>query len=99
MGRCESYVFRHPLRSFKNFMKQTSSFSFFKLELVELELFGLKKLNFLKRNSPKQGEWYGYSYLSKLIGNIYVMMMISTIYDVVPTLLVFSFLYTLDQTS
>jgi hypothetical protein len=36
---------KHPLRSFMNFMKHTSSFDFFlKLKLVELDLFGLKKL-------------------------------------------------------
>jgi hypothetical protein len=30
---------KHRLRSFKIFMKLASSFSFFKLELVELDLF------------------------------------------------------------
>jgi hypothetical protein len=31
---------KHPTRSFENFMKIPSSFSFLKLELVELDLFG-----------------------------------------------------------
>jgi hypothetical protein len=36
---------KHSLRSFMNSMKRTSSFKFFfKLKLVELDLFGLKKL-------------------------------------------------------
>jgi hypothetical protein len=36
---------KHHLRSFMNFMKRASSFDFFKkLKLVELDLFGLKKL-------------------------------------------------------
>jgi hypothetical protein len=38
---------KHPWRRFKNFMKLVSSFSFFKLMLVELDLlFGQKKLKY-----------------------------------------------------
>jgi hypothetical protein len=37
--RYENNVFEASLRSFKNFINLTSSFSFLKLELVELNLF------------------------------------------------------------
>jgi hypothetical protein len=37
-------TFVQPLRRFKNFMKLNPSFSFLKLKLVKLRLFGYKKL-------------------------------------------------------
>jgi hypothetical protein len=40
MRRYKTIFLKHPLRSFKSFIKLATSFSFFKLELVELNLFG-----------------------------------------------------------
>jgi hypothetical protein len=40
----KTVLLKHHMRSFGNFIKLPSSFSFLKLELIELGLFGWKKL-------------------------------------------------------
>jgi hypothetical protein len=44
MRRYKNNVYEAPSKSFMNFIKLVSSFDYFKIELVDLDLFGWKKL-------------------------------------------------------
>jgi hypothetical protein len=57
MRRYENYVFKHPLRNLKNFMKLAYSFSFFEVRAHKARPIWIEEaeidLKFLKWSSPK----------------------------------------------